>query len=106
MKQRRAREWKAGDAEEARAALGYEYKPDEEAAAVARHFGYEVRLGMPQEGGYWSLEPRCVIGQWYRKPGEKWTCMDCYGGTYVFDSDIREEWLARFRELTPSGRQS
>lgn len=95
-------EWKAVDADEALAAYekqtGLRYEPDTEAAAVARHFGYEVRVGMPTEGDYWALEPRCVIGQWYRKPGEKWSCLDCSGGSYAFDSSIREEWLRLFRD--------
>lgn len=90
------REWKAKDADEVRLTLDYVYVPDAEAKAIAEHFGYEVSQGMPEGDGYWTLEPRCVIGQWYRKPGEKWSCLDCAGGSYAFDSDIRLEWLMQF----------
>jgi hypothetical protein len=99
------REWKWEDMDEVRRMFADETGPvgyyvDDEGEAVARHFGHEVRYGIPHEGGYWALEPRCVIALWSRKPGEKWSCLRCYGGSYAFDSQIRDEWMREFKANT------
>lgn len=74
---------------------------DVEACRVARHFGCEVMQGIPEGDGYWALEPRCVVGPWYRRPGaERWECLRCYGIS-AFSTQIEEEFLARLRASTP-----
>lgn len=91
------REWKASDADEVRVLCPDETGRDDEAEAVAKHFGYEVRNGIPEGGHYWALEPRCVLGLWYRRAGEEnWSCLRCMG-VYAFESQMRDDWMRRFK---------
>lgn len=69
---------------------------------LAKCFGYEVQEGMPEGSGYWALEPRCVLGLWYRKDAsETWQCLRCTG-SYAFDSLIREAFIRELRSLPES----
>lgn len=69
---------------------------DQDSILLAARFGWEIRSGIPDDGS-WALDKHCVLGLWTRRPGEKaWTCLDCYG-SYVWDSAIRETFMAELR---------
>lgn len=74
---------------------------DNEAICAAKHFGCEVRESIPAEDGYWSLEPRCVLSPWYRRPNEsRWDCLGCRG-IWAFSSDIEAEFLRMLKAKYP-----
>jgi hypothetical protein len=96
------REWNAKDTAELRALYPDEPSTDDDALRAARHFGWEVREGIPEGDGFWALEPRCVLRHWARAPGdEKWVCLGCYG-TSPFERRILEEFFAALKR-DPNG---
>jgi len=90
--------WTAADRAEIRRMFPFVTPTSEDDVMVAAHFGCEIREGIPEGEGYWALEPLCVLGHWYRHPGEtRWECLRC-ATMWAFTSRIVEEFVKKLRE--------